>query len=334
MTAVQVSSSDGEFEVVDRPIPEPGPSEVRIEVEACGVCHSDSYTKEGTWPDIEYPRIPGHEIAGRIDAVGEAVDSWSVGQRVGVGWHGFHCHSCEQCARGEFIDCEHERVTGIDVDGGYAEYTVAPTQALARIPSDLDAVDAAPLLCAGVSTFNALQKSDARVGDVAAVQGIGGLGHLGIQFASAAGFETVAISRGTEKRDLAFELGADHYIDSTTNSPADELMHLGGASVLLATAPSKDAIADVVAGLAIGGELITLGVPSEAVPIDVLELIDRQRSVRGHSSGTARESQDALEFSALRDISPMVETYALEEAPSAYERMMEQDARFRAVLVP
>jgi D-arabinose 1-dehydrogenase-like Zn-dependent alcohol dehydrogenase len=334
MRAIQVSSPGKEFEVVERPIPEPGPDEVRVKVEACGVCHSDSYTKEENWPDIDYPRIPGHEVAGQIDALGADVDSWSEGQCVGVGWHGYHCFECEPCRRGDFINCTDELVTGIDTDGGYAEYMTAPKQALARIPRDLDPVNAGPLLCAGVSTFNTLRNSGARPGDVAAIQGIGGLGHLGVQFAAAAGFETVALSRGTGKRDLAFELGADHYIDTQASDPAKELMHLGGAKVLLATAPSSDAIASVVPGLAIDGQLFTLGVPDEPVEVDVLDLIENSRFLRGWSSGTARDSQDTLEFSNLRDISPMVETYPLEEAATAYERMMSNDVHFRAVLVP
>lgn len=334
MRAVQVPEPGSEFEVVDRAIPEVGPTEVRVEVAACGVCHSDSYTKEGSWEGIEYPRVPGHEIAGRIDVVGADVENWSEGQRVGVGWHGDHCFTCEPCRRGEFIDCEHERVTGIDIDGGYAEYVTVPTHALARIPGELDAIDAAPLLCAGVSTFNALRKSNVQPGDVVAVQGIGGLGHLGLQYAAAAGFETVAISRGTEKRDVAFELGADHYIDSTVTDPAEELMHLGGASVLIATAPHSEAIESVVSGLAIHGQLIPLGVPDDDVGIDVIDLIENQRSIKGHSSGTARESQDALEFSSLRDITPMVETFPLEDAAAAYDHMMSNEVKFRAVLVP
>lgn len=334
MRVVQVPEPGGEFEVVNRPVPEVGPTEVRVEVDACGVCHSDSYTKEGSWEGIEYPRVPGHEIAGRIDAVGTNVETWSEGQRVGIGWHGDHCFTCEPCRRGEFIDCDHERVTGIDVDGGYAEYVTAPTHALARIPGGLDTVDAAPLLCAGVSTFNALRKSNVRPGDVVAVQGLGGLGHLGIQYAAAAGFETVAISRGTAKRDAAFDLGADHYIDSTVTDPAEELIHLGGASVLISTAPHSEAIESVVSGLAVNGQLIPLGVPDDDVGIDVIDLIENQRSIKGHSSGTARESQDTLEFSALRDITPTVETFPLEEAAAAYEHMMSNEARFRAVLVP
>lgn len=334
MRAVQVSGAAGEFEMVERPIPEPGPLEVRVAVDACGVCHSDSFTKEGTWPDIEYPRVPGHEVAGRIDATGSAVDGWAVGQRVGIGWHGDHCFTCEPCRRGEFIDCEHEQVTGIDVDGGYAEYMTAPQHALAPIPDGLDADRAAPLLCAGVSTFNALRKSEAQPGDIAAVQGIGGLGHLGLQYVAATGLETVAISRGPEKRELAYDLGADHYVDATATDPAAELTELGGASVIISTAPASDAIQAVVDGLGLHGTLIPLGVPDDDVGVDVIDLISNQRSLLGHSSGTARDSQDTLEFSVLRSIEPVIETFPLDDAAAAYERMMNHDVEYRAVLLP
>lgn len=334
MRVAQVDSPGAAFELVEREIPEPGPSEVRVAVDACGVCHSDSYTKEGTWPDIEYPRVPGHEVAGRIDAVGPDVEEWAVGERVGVGWHGYHCFTCEPCRRGEFIDCEAERVTGIDTDGGYAEYMTAPTQALAGIPEGLDAVDAAPLLCAGVSTFNALRKSEARPGDLVAVQGLGGLGHLGVQYAAAAGFETVAISRGTDKREQALALGADHYVDSEASDPAEALLELGGASAVVSTAPASAAIESVIGGLGVDGTLIPLGVPDDDVAVDVIELITNQRSLHGHSSGTARESEDTLAFSDLRSITPMVETFDLADAETAYERMMAHDVEYRAVLVP
>jgi D-arabinose 1-dehydrogenase-like Zn-dependent alcohol dehydrogenase len=334
MRAVQIARPGGEFDVVERVIPEPEPDEVRIRVEACGICHSDSYTKEGTWPGIEYPRVPGHEVAGIVDAVGSRVRRWSEGQRAGVGWHGYHCFTCGPCRRGEFIDCEHERVTGIDIDGGYAEYMTVSEHALARIPTALDATEAAPLLCAGVSTFNAVRKSDARPGDVVAIQGLGGLGHLGIQFAAAAGFETVAISRGDGKRELAFELGADHFVDSATSDPAEELMCLGGAKAIVSTAPSREAVESVLAGLAVEGQLFPLGVPDEPVGIGVVDLIENQRSLRGHSSGIAPVSEDTLEFSALRDVTPMTETFSLAEAATAYGRMMDHDVQFRAVLVP
>lgn len=333
MRVAQVPGPGGELQVLDRAMPDPTGTAVRVAVEACGVCHSDTFTKEGTW-DVEYPRVPGHEIAGRIDAVGGDVDVFSVGDRVGIGWHGSHCFACEPCRRGQFIDCEHERVTGIDTDGGYAEYVLAPEHALARIPAGLDAVEAAPLMCAGVSTFNALDKSGARIGDVAAIQGVGGLGHLGIQFAAAAGFETVAISRGTDKRELALELGADQFVDATETSPAEELGELGGASVILSTAPSRAAIESVIGGLGLNGRLYPLGVPGDGVTVEVPELIENQRSVHGHSSGTPRQSQDTLEFAERTAVSPMVETFPLADAETAYRRMKHGEVRFRAVLRP
>lgn len=334
MKAVQVSSPGSKFEVVDCPVPEPEDNEVRVKVDACGICYSDSFVKEGNWPGLDYPRIPGHEIAGRIDTVGSEVTSWSEGQRVGVGWHGYHCFTCDPCRRGQFINCEQEEVTGIDTDGGYAEYMTAPAHALAKIPNEVDAVNAAPLMCAGVSTFNPLQHSGAGPGDIAAILGLGGLGHLGIQFAVAAGFETVAISRGTEKKNLALELEADHYIDTDANDPAEKLNDLGGANVVIATAPSSSAIEDILPGLANNGQLFTLGVPADTIDVGVLNLIDKQCSIKGWASGTARDSQDTLEFSDLRDITPMTETYSLEETETAYERMMDNDVYFRAVLVP
>lgn len=334
MRAMQVPGPGEELEATERAVPEPGPDEVQIAVDACGVCHSDSFTKEGDWSGIEYPRIPGHEVAGRIDAVGSSVAGWERGDRVGVGWHGSHCFHCEPCRRGEFIDCRNERVTGIDTDGGYAEYVIAPSHALARIPAAVSPVDAAPLMCAGVSTFNALRKSNARLGDVAAIQGIGGLGHLGIQFAAAGGFETVAISRGNEKREVAMDLGADHYVDASASDPAAVLREFGGAAVVLSTAPSNAAIEAVLPGLGLEGELYPLGVPEEGFDVDVVDLIENQRSVHGHSSGTARQSQDVLEFSARNSIEPMVETFPLSEAETAYRRMKGQDVQFRAVLIP
>jgi D-arabinose 1-dehydrogenase-like Zn-dependent alcohol dehydrogenase len=334
MRVAQVPAPGEPVEIVDCEVPEPGPDEVRVAVEACGVCHSDTFTKEGIWSRIEYPRVPGHEIAGRIDAVGGSVHGWSVGERVGVGWHASHCFQCEPCRRESFIDCENEHVTGIDTDGGYAEYVVTPAHSLARIPDGLPAADAAPLLCAGVSTFNVLRKSSARLGEVAAIQGLGGLGHLGIQFADAGGFETVAISRGQAKRDLAMELGADHYIDAAVASPADELMQLGGASVAISTAPSTDAIESLLPGLGLDGQLYPLGVPEDGFEIDVVDLIENQRSVHGHSSGIAPVSEDTLAFSARESIEPMIETFPLEKAETAYQRMKSGDVEYRAVLLP
>lgn len=334
MRAVQVPEAGGDFEVVERDVPDPGPEEVRVAVDACGVCHSDAFLKDGQWPGVEYPRIPGHEVIGHVDRVGERVETWEEGERVGVGWHGGHCFTCEPCRRGDFIACENGQVTGFDHDGGYAEYLTAPQESLARAPADLDAAGAAPLLCAGVTTYNALRNSDAEPGDLVAVQGVGGLGHLGIQYAHAAGFETVAVSRGTDKRDLAFELGADHFIDSEADDPGAELTELGGATVVLATAPNADAIESVVSGLGVDGSVIAVGIPGQSVSLDVQPLVTARQSFGGWPSGDARDSQDTLEFSSLREIASMVETYSLDEAADAYESMMESEARFRAVIEP
>ncbi len=334
MRAVQVPEAGGDFEVVEREIPEPEPNEVRVAVEACGVCHSDAFVKEGAFPGIDYPRTPGHEVAGRVDAVGEGVAEWEEGQRVGVGWHGGHCFTCEACRRGDFINCENALITGIAFDGGYAEYLTAPAEALAAMPDDLDAADAAPLLCAGVTTFNALRNTDARPGDLVAVQGIGGLGHHSVQNANRARREMDAPTRGTETRDLAMDLGADHSVDTESEDPAEALAELGGASVVLATAPSADAIESVVGGLGDNGELVAVGVPGEPVSVDVQQLVMGKRSVAGWASGTAKDSQDTLEFSALREVTPMIEEFALEEADEAYQAMMDNEARFRSVVVP
>ncbi|EJN58575.1 alcohol dehydrogenase [Halogranum rubrum] len=334
MKAARITEAGGEFEVVDVDVPEPAVDEVRVEVDACGICHSDAFVVQGQWPGLEFPRIPGHEVAGHVDAVGEDVEAWSEGDRVGVGWHGGHCFTCEPCRRGDFISCENAKVTGISYDGGYAEYMTAPQEALAAIPDDLDAVDAAPLLCAGITTFNALRNSDARPGDLVAVLGVGGLGHLGLQYAHAAGFETVAVSRGTEKKDLALELGADHYVDSEATDPAEELQELGGAKVILGTAPNADAVEAVLDGLGIDGEFVAVGIPGEPVDVSLQSLVMGRNGVSGWPSGHARDSQDTLEFSALRDIAPEIETYSLDDTQEAYDRMIEGDARFRVVLEP
>jgi len=334
MQAVVVPEAGAEFEHVERDIPDPAPEEVRIAVDACGICHSDAFVKEGTYPGISYPRIPGHEIAGRVDAVGERVDRLDEGERVGVGWHGGHCFSCEACRRGDFQQCENGEITGLTYDGGYAEYTTVPAEAVASIPSDLDAVDAAPLLCAGVTTFNALRNTEARPGDVVAVQGIGGLGHLGIQYAHAAGFETVALSRSSDKESLALDLGADHFIDTTEHDAAERLQAMGGASVVLATAPASEAISSVVGGLDTDGSVVVAGVPGEPLELEAQQLVATRSGVEGWASGTARDSQDTLEFSALREVTPEIETYPLSEVSDAYERMLENEARFRVVLEP
>ena len=334
MRAVQVPEPGADFEVVETEIPEPGADEVLIDVDACGVCHSDAFMKEGQWPGLDYPRIPGHEVVGRVDAVGDEVTAWEAGDRVGVGWHGGHCGECEPCRRGQFVQCENGAVTGFDHDGGYAEFMAAPAESVARVPESLDAAGAAPLLCAGITTFNALRNSDAQPGDLVAVQGVGGLGHLGVQYAHAAGFETVAVSRGTDKRDLALDLGADHYVDSEAEDPAAALQELGGAKVVLATAPHADAMESVVGGLGLEGELIAVGIPGEELSVPVQPLVQGRQSVSGWASGDSRDSQDTLEFSALRDIESTVETYDLDDAGEAYERMLESEARFRAVLEP
>jgi len=332
MQAAVVPEPGADFEVVERDVPEPDPGEVRVSVDACGICHSDVFTKEGTNPDISYPRIPGHEVAGHVDAVGDAVDAWDVGDRVGVGWHGGHCSTCDQCRQGNFLQCENGEVTGLSYDGGYAEYMTAPSEALARIPESLDAAAAAPLLCAGVTTFNALRNSDANVGDLVAVQGVGGLGHLGIQYAHAAGFETAAISRTPEKESLAKELGADHFINAADVDAGQRLQELGGADVVLATAPSSDAISSIVSGIGVDGSVEVVGVPGEPVEVSAMQLVQTRGGVEGWASGHARDSQDTLEFSSLRDIAPEIETYPLEEVETAYGRMIDNEARFRAVL--
>ncbi|NIO03084.1 MAG: alcohol dehydrogenase catalytic domain-containing protein [Proteobacteria bacterium] len=332
MRAVQVSRSGGEFELVEREIPEPEHGQVRVKVEACGICHSDAFVKEGLWPGIEYPRVPGHEVAGAIDKVGEGVVAWKQGQRVGVGWHGGHCFQCEPCRDGDFVNCVKHRVTGVTHDGGYAEYTIVPEEALAHIPNELNAASAAPLLCAGITTYNALRNSGARAGDIVAVQGIGGLGHLGIQFANKLGFKTIAVSHGKAKEKLALDLGADIYIDTESVNAAEVLANLGGARVVLATAPSSKAISDLVNGLGRNGKIVVVAATGEPMEVSPLQLIPGRKSIQGWPSGHAKDSEDALDFSALRGIQPMIETFPLEKVAEAYQRMMTNMARFRVVL--
>lgn len=332
MKAVQISKPGGNFELVERPIPQPARNQVRIKVEACGICHSDALVKEGHWPGIQYPRVPGHEIAGRVDAVGADVTSWKPGQRVGVGWHGGHCFQCDPCRRGDFINCKFEKITAIHFDGGYAEYMVVPAEAVALMPDDLPADEAAPLLCAGITVFNALRNSGARAGDLVAVQGIGGLGHLGIQYARQMGFHTVAIGRGGDKQPLAKRLGAHEYIDTSAGDPAAALQKMGGAHIVLATAPDSKSMSAVVNGLAPNGTLIVVGAGMESLNVTPLQLIGGSKSVRGWASGTARDSQDALEFSVLSGVRPMIERYPLEKAADAYQQMISGKARFRVVL--
>jgi D-arabinose 1-dehydrogenase-like Zn-dependent alcohol dehydrogenase len=332
MRAVQVPFAKGPLELVERDIPEPGANAVRVKVQACGVCHSDSVTKDGLFPGIQYPRVPGHEIIGLVDAIGPNVAGWSAGQRVGVGWHGGNCGYCDACRSGDAFACETETlVTGLTHDGGYADYMIAPATALARVPDDLGSVEAAPLMCAGITTFNALRNSGARPGDVVAVLGLGGLGHLGVQFAAKLGFHTVAIARGPDNGPLAKQLGARHYIDSRAEDPAAALRKLGGAKVILATATSGEAMSAVQGGLTPRGTLLIVGVP-ETLKIDPVPLILGSRSVKGWYSGTSIDSQETLAFSLLTGVRPMNEIYPLERAAEAYERMMSGDARFRVVL--
>jgi D-arabinose 1-dehydrogenase-like Zn-dependent alcohol dehydrogenase len=332
MKAAQISKAGGDWELVERDIPEPGPGQVRVKVEACGICHSDSLVKEGLWPGLQYPRVPGHEIAGRVDALGANVTAWQKDQRVGVGWHGGHCFVCEQCRRGDFAMCVNRKVTGIDFDGGYATHVIVPAAVLAAIPDDLLAEEAGPFMCAGVTVFNALRNSGARVGDVVAVHGIGGLGHLGVQYARRMGFETVAINRGNDKEPLARQLGAHHYIDATAQDPVVELQKRGGAKVILAAAPNAQAISALVDGLAPSGKLLVPAAPAEPLTINVFSLIMKRSSVAGWYSGTARDSQDTLEFSALSGVHPMIEKYPLESVAEAYEQMHSGKVRFRVVL--
>ncbi len=332
MRAVQVPRAGGALELVERDIPEPQAGWVRIKLDACGVCHSDSLIKEGLWPGIQYPRIPGHEVIGVIDAVGPDVPDWKSGQRVGVGWHASNCGHCDPCRRGDFFACQVELLTtGISFDGGYAEYMVAPAKALASVPDDLNSVDGAPLMCAGVTTFNALRNSNARGGDVVAVLGIGGLGHLGVQFAAKMGFKTVAIARGKDKEAFAKQLGAHHYIDSRASDPAAELNKLGGANVVIATVTNADAMAAVLGGLAPNGVLMVIGAAGP-LSVDPILLISGSRSVKGWYSGTSIDSQDTLSFSTLNAVHSMNEVFPLERAAEAYDCMMSGKARFRVVL--
>jgi len=332
MRAVQVGEAGADLELVEREIPEPGRGEVRVRVHACGICHSDMFAKEGGFPGVTYPVVPGHEIAGEIDALGEGVEGWTAGRRVGVGWFGGQCGHCDPCRRGDFISCRNGVIPGITFDGGYADYVVVKASALAAIPDDLSHEDAAPLLCAGVTTYNALRHSGAAGGDLVAILGVGGLGHLGIQFAAKLGFETVAIARGTAKEELARELGARHYIDSTAQDPGKELARLGGAVVVLATVTNAAAMSATVGGLAPRGKLVIVGASMEPLEIPPAALLGGSNAIVGHASGTSKDSEDTLAFSTLTEVRPMIETVPLEEAPAAYERMMAGDARFRMVL--
>jgi D-arabinose 1-dehydrogenase-like Zn-dependent alcohol dehydrogenase len=332
MKAAQVPKPGAAFAIVEQEIPRPGFGEVRIKVQACGVCHSDAFTVEGSWPGIQYPRIPGHEVAGIIDDVGEGVSEWKKGQRAGVGWHGGHDGTCRECRRGDFRNCRNLQVPGISYDGGYEEYMLAPTSALVALPETLSDVDAAPLLCAGITTYNALRHSGALPGDLVAVLGIGGLGHLGIQFANKFGYEVAAIGRGPENAASAEELGASAYIDSQSTNPAQALQKLGGAKAILATAPSSKAMSALIDGLAPNGRLMVIGAASEPIEATPVQLISGSRTIQGWASGTPTDSEDTLRFAELTGVRAMIETYHLEEAGEAYARMMSGKAHFRVVL--
>jgi D-arabinose 1-dehydrogenase-like Zn-dependent alcohol dehydrogenase len=330
--AVQVTGPGGPFQLIEREVPSPSEGEVRVRVQACGICHSDVLVKDGIIPGLPYPRVPGHEVAGVVDALGAGVDNWQVGQRVGIGWHGGYCGKCEPCRRGNFFACVWQQITGLTRDGGYADHVIAHHSALALIPDELTPIEAAPLVCAGITCFNALRNSGARAGDTVAILGLGGLGHLGVQFAVKMGFRTVAIARGVEKEPLARQLGAHHYIDSKTKDVAAELTKLGGAKVVLATVTNADAMTSTIGGLGPNGKLLVLGAPPEPLPVSALALITSRKSVDGWYSGTSIDSQDTMTFSELSGVRAMTEVFPLEKAAEGYERMISGGARFRVVL--
>jgi len=332
MKVAQISKPGADFEIVERAIPEPGPREIRIKVLACGVCHSDVLTKEGAWPGIQYPRVPGHEVAGIVDAVGADISEWNKGQRVGVGWHGGHDNTCRECRRGDFRNCRNLKVCGISYDGGYEQYMLAPVEALVAIPETLSDAEAAPLLCAGITTYNALRHSGAFPGDLVAVQGIGGLGHLGIQFANKFGYKVAAIGRGSEDVSLAKKLGANVYIDSRSTNAAEALQKMGGAQVILATAPDSKAMSALIDGLGPNGKLVVIGASYDPIAVTPLQLISGSRTIQGWAAGTPAASEDTLRFAELSGVRPMIETYPLERAGEAYARMMSGKAEFRVVL--
>ena len=332
MKVAQVPKAGADFEIVEREIPNPGAREVRIKVQACGVCHSDSLTKEGEWPGIQYPRAPGHEVVGIVDEVGAGVTEWKTGERVGVGWHGGHDNTCDSCRRGDFRNCRNVKIPEISYDGGYQQYMVAPVEALVAMPDGLSPVEAAPLLCAGITTYNALRHSGAMPGDLVAVQGIGGLGHLGIQYANKFGYKVAAIGRGPEDEALAKKLGATVYIDSAAVNAAETLQKMGGARVILATAPSSKAMSALFDGLGPNGKLMVIGVSFDPIEVSPVQLITGSRTIQGWAAGTPADSEDTLNFSLLSGVRPMIETYPLEKAGEAYVRMMSGEAQFRVVL--
>src|SRR5262249_54825177 len=332
MKVARISKPGADFQIIEREISAPGAREVRIKVEACGICHSDVLTKDGAWPGIQYPRVPGHEVAGVIDELGEGVSEWKRGQRVGVGWHGGHDGTCLACRRGDFRNCQNLKIPGISYDGGYQQYMVSPAEALVAIPETLSAVEAAPLLCAGITTYNSLRHSGALPGDLVAVQGIGGLGHLGIQFASKFGYKVAAIGRGSENAVLAKSLGANLYIDSKSTNAAEALQKLGGARVILATAPSSKAMSELIDGLGPNGKFIVVGADFSPIEVTPLQLITGSRTIQGWNTGSPAEAEDTLNFADLKGVRPMVETYPLERAAEAYARMLSGHAQFRVVL--
>jgi D-arabinose 1-dehydrogenase-like Zn-dependent alcohol dehydrogenase len=332
MKVAQVPAPGADFEIVEREIPTPAAGHVRIKVQACGVCHSDAFTKDGSWPGIEYPRVPGHEVAGLVDEVGAGVSEWTTGQRVGVGWQGGYDGTCRECRRGDFINCRNMKVAGISYDGGYQEYMVAPAEALVAIPDTLGDVDAAPLLCAGTTTFNALRHSGARPGDLVAVQGVGGLGHLGIQFASKFGYRVAAVGRGPENAAFAEKLGASVYIDSKATNAAEALQKLGGARAVLSTAPSSKAMSELIDGLGPNGKLMVIGAAFDPIEVTPFQLIGGSRGIQGWMAGTPADADDALRFAELAGVRAMIETYPLARAAEAYARMLSGGARFRVVL--
>jgi D-arabinose 1-dehydrogenase-like Zn-dependent alcohol dehydrogenase len=332
MMVAQVGKPGGAFELVEREMPQPGRGQVRVRVLACGICHSDQLVKENLWPGIQYPRAPGHEVAGVIDEVGPEVIDWQPGQRVGIGWHGGQCNRCLPCRRGDFTNCVRLKITGISYDGGYQEYMLAPVEALARMPDKLSPEDAAPLLCAGITTFNALRHSGALPGDLVAIHGVGGLGHLGIQFANKFGFHVVAIGRGAENADLAAKLGARRYLDSSAVNAAEELTKMGGARVILTTAPNSKSMSALIGGLGTNGTMVVVGASPEAIEVSPVQLIVGRRSIQGWASGTPTDSEDTLRFAELSGVRPMIEKYPLSRANEAYDRMLSGKAQFRVVL--